>query len=148
MTANKSDFKVVGDERLAAHLRMYSKDMSEKVARGMFEFAGEIMARSLELVPNVTGELASRSFIEGPLLTDDGSEYYMIVGYEKHGAPTGKENPDAEGQFYAVPVHECTDYHHKEGKQAKFLEQPYMEAESEYLEFMADVTAEAQADGS
>lgn len=144
MSKNKSDFRFTGDERLAAHLRMYSKDMTEKVARGMFDFAGEIMARSLKLVPNITGELAGRSFLEGPLLSKDGSEYVMIVGYEKHGAPTGLINPDTKGDFYAVPVHECVDYRHRPGKQAKFLEQPYKEAESEYLEYMAELAKEAR----
>ena len=68
MSTNKSSFNISGDERLAANLKMYSKDMTEKVARAMFEFGGEIQRRSEQLVPRDTGELASRSFVEGPLL--------------------------------------------------------------------------------
>lgn len=147
MTENKSDFHINGDERLAAHLRMYSKDMTEKVAKGMLQFGGDIMRKSVELVPKDFGELAARSFVEGPMETEDGSEYVVVVGYEKHGAKTGTENPDAEGNYYAVPVHEMTEVRHENG-QAKFLEQPYLEAEAEYLEFMAEIAEEAKADGA
>ena len=143
MSKNKSTLNISGDERLAANLKMYSKDMTEKVARAMFEFGGEIQRRSEQLVPRDTGELASRSFVEGPLISKDGSEYLVVVGYEKHGAPTGTQNKDTKGQFYAVPVHERMDVNHPNG-QAKYLEQPYKESASEYLEYMAEAAEEAR----
>lgn len=143
MVKNKSNLTLERDERLASNLKMYSKDMTEKVARAMFEFGGEIQTRSELLVPNDTGELQSRSFVEGPMLSKDGSEYLVVVGYEKHGAVTGKKNKKAKGQYYAVPVHERMNVNHTNG-QAKFLEQPYKEMADEYLPYLAEAAEEAR----
>lgn len=143
MSKNKSTLTIEDEERLAANLKMYSKDMSEKVAKAMLEFGQEIQRQSEQLVPRDTGELAARSFTEGPLLSKDGSEYLVVVGYEKHGAPTGQTNKDTKGQYYAVPVHERMNVNHPNG-QAKFLEQPYKEMSKEYLRYLADAAEEAR----
>lgn len=135
MSKNKSSTVLVGEERLAAKLSMYNKDMTEALAQAMLKFGFEIQRASEHLVPRVTGELAARSFTEGPLT--DGTEYHVVVGYEKHGAQTGLVNPETKGTFYAVPVHERLSAQHKPGKQAKFLEQPFKEKAGEYLEWMA-----------
>lgn len=143
MKGNKSNLSIAGDDRVASKLKIYSKEMSEAVARAMFEFAGEIQTQSELLVPNDTGELQSRSFVEGPMLSKDGSEYLVVVGYEKHGARTGKKNEDAIGNFYAVPVHERMNVNHPNG-QAKYLEQPYKEMADKFLPYLAEAAKEAR----
>lgn len=142
MSSNKSTLTIEGDTRLAANLKMYSKDMTEKVAKAMMDFGGEIMRQSIELAPIDTGELRARAFVEGPLLSKDGSEYLVVVGYEKHNAPTGTVEPKSRGNFYAVPVHERLNVNHPTG-QAKFLEQPYKEMADGYLKYMAEAAEEA-----
>lgn len=140
---NKSDAKLIGEERLAAKLGVYSKDMTEALAKQMLKFGGEIMAQSVEIVPKDFGELAARSFVEGPLT--DGNEYFVIIGYEKHGAPTGSKNGDAKGNFYAVPVHERLNARHKPGTQAKYLEQPFKEMAARFPHEMAEAARKVRA---
>ncbi|MBE6506420.1 MAG: hypothetical protein E7Z72_00640 [Methanocorpusculum parvum] len=132
---------ITGDDRLVAMLERSMKDMTETAAKAMMKFAGEIMGRSVDLAPIVTGELRSRSFIEGPLINASGTGYIAVIGYEKHGVSSGGKNPNAKGNFYAVPVHERLDVRHPKG-QAKFLEQPYKAASGEYLEYIANAVKE------
>lgn len=125
MTATQNTLTFTGDERLAEALAAYAEDMSEEVARAMFEFGGRVLAEATELTPIKTGELRSRGFVEGPFETDDGQYYAVVVGYEKH-------DENGSGDYYAVPVHERTHVHHDKG-QAKFLEEPFKRLQSQFI---------------
>lgn len=139
-----------GEQSLASHLTMKSTEMCEACARAMLTFANEILARSARLVPKKTGELVARGFTEGPLLSDDGLQYYAVVGYEKHSdhfpktSGTADDGTKPKPDHYAVWVHERTDLHHPNG-QAKFLEEPYKAATDEYLEYLAEAAKKSEA---
>lgn len=131
MTANhQNTLTFTGDERLAEALAAYAENMTEEVARAMFDFGNEVIAQAIELTPVDTGELRSRAFVEGPFLTDDEEYYAVVVGYEKHDENT-------TGDYYAVPVHERTHVHHDNG-QAKFLEEPFKRMQSKFISELGD----------
>ncbi len=79
----------------------------------LYAEANRIMALSVRITPRDTGALRASGHVEGPTLTARGPEVEM--GYGGSSAP------------YAVFVHEKLDAHHDVG-QAKFLEQPVLEA--------------------
>lgn len=127
-----ASFVIKGDSELAANLKAYKDNMSAELAETMMELAGEIIRRSAEIVPKDTGELASRSFVE--MVGDPKDQSFnAVAGYERNGLNYGSVNKDSAGKFYSVPVHERLEINHPNG-QAKFLEQPFKEVESEYLE--------------
>ena len=80
----------------------------------MLEFAVKpILDRSLELVPQLTGELYESGYIEAKRTPKGGR---VTVGYAKGGVPS-----------YAVYVHERMDLKHRAPTQAKFLQQAMSE---------------------
>jgi len=102
---------LIGEKELLAHLQIEAKKITKKSAAALAKAGGEIIRVTTPKVPVDTGELRSRSFNEGPLLS--GETYFQIVGYEK-----------SDRQFvdqYAVKVHEDLAARHKVG-QAKYLE--------------------------
>jgi len=116
---------LIGDDMLMAKLQVEEAKMNHKVARAMQKAGGQIIKESLPLVQFTTGEMAKRSFNEGPLLKKH--VYTQVVGYEKFSPgttemlPYGEVNPKARGVSYAVPLHENMEARHSNG-QAKFLE--------------------------
>jgi hypothetical protein len=85
------------------------------VERGLVKAGLQLLRASMPLVPVDLGPLVN----SGPAVTraeGKGFDTVMIVGY---------------GQDYAVHVHENLEAAHKEGKQAKFLEQPLNEMRSD-----------------
>ncbi len=102
---------LVGEKELLARLQIEANKITKKSATALAKAGGEIIRVTTPKVPIDTGELRSRSFNEGPLLS--GETYFQIVGYEK-----------SDRQFvdqYAVKVHEDLAARHKVG-QAKYLE--------------------------
>lgn len=135
---DKSTLEITGGANLSGTLATYAEEMTEELARAMFEFGGRVMNEAIQLTPIDTGELRSRAFVEGPFITDDEQYYAVVVGYEKHTDKT-------DGDYYAVPVHERTGVHHPTG-QAKFLEEPFKRLESEFLRDLAEAAKKVKPD--
>ena len=125
-----------GTDKLAKALRMAKENMSEAIAQAMVDFGGHVALVAGQRTPIDTGELRSRSFVEGPFLEEGSQEYVVVVGYEKYDDTFPKTSKGTPNR-YAVPVHERTNVRHETG-QAKFLESAVQETSSEYLRFMAD----------
>lgn len=133
----QAKLEVRQNDRIAATLERYRDRMNEEAAAAMVTFAGEIERQSNLLIPVDTGEQRARSFVEGPLYHKGTGTYKVVVGYEKHGARTGTVDSKTRGTFYAVPLHERLDVHHKDGKQAKFLETAMKTMAPEFEGYMA-----------
>ena len=127
---------VDGIDKLIGNLEVAKENMSKTIAKAMFDFAGDVISDSVKLTPIVTGELRARSFVEGPILEEDGKNYVVVLGYEKYG-DTFPKISGASPDLYAVPVHERTYAHHETG-QAKFLELAIDMRMPEYLRYMAE----------
>lgn len=76
--------------------------------------AENIWANSLELVPYDTGALSDSGEVSDPEI--DGSSVSVEIGYGSPDVP------------YAIDQHENMEYAHPNGRQAKYLEQPALEA--------------------
>lgn len=135
---DKSTLEITGGANLSGTLATYAEEMTEELARAMFEFGGRVMNEAIQLTPIVTGELRSRAFVEGPFVTDDNQFYAVVVGYEKHDG-------NSNGDYYAVPVHERTYAHHETG-QAKFLEEPFKRLQTEFLRELGEAAKKVKPD--
>ena len=135
---------LIGQEKLAARLQVLEKEINHRTAEALRKAGGEIIRVTLPRVPVETTELRGRSFNEGPL--QDGDKHVQYVGFEKFSGSNlsgegimlsyGKDNPNAIGKAYAVPVHENLEAHHDVGE-AKFLEHGVQETESYLLKYLA-----------
>ena len=131
---------LIGQEKLAARLQVLDKEMTQRTAEALRKAGGEIIRVTLPRVPVETTELRGRSFNEGPL--QDGDKHVQYVGFEKFVSPGGemlpygKDNPEAIGKAYAVPVHENKEAHHDVGE-AQFLLHGLQETESYLLKHLA-----------
>jgi hypothetical protein len=88
-----------------AHLAALEKEAAK---RGLYLWAEEVLTRSGRLVPKQEGTLQDSGVAHRP-----GS-----AGLEEMQAAVSYDTP------YAVRQHEEMDYHHTEGRQAKYLETP------------------------
>lgn len=111
---------VEGSEEAMASYERLADEFDAAVAQAVFLEANDIMNRSQELVPVDTGTLKSSGSVEPP----DISPGHVVVRLGYGGAASE----------YAVVVHENLDAYHAPPTQAKYLEQPAMEA----LEGMGD----------
>ena len=119
---------ILGEKLLLARLRLVEEEMDHKVAVFLKDAGGYIVDLSIHKQPWKTGELAKRSFSEGPLQLKSG-EYEQIVGYEKKGGDWDEDNE------YAVYVHEDMEANHPIGA-AKFLELAVKEGMPEIRKIM------------
>ena len=103
-----------GDKQLKAALRKRGREAPKILARALFREAEPIMTKSKRLVPVDTGALRSSGHVEPPEIRGKRVRVFLVYG----GA-------SAE---YAVFVHENTNARHNPPTQAKYLEQPLMEA--------------------
>jgi hypothetical protein len=83
-------------------------------AQAIYREALKIFAVSQRLVPVQYGNLKGSGLVTSPTKVSGG--YEVLIGYGGPAAP------------YAVYVHEITTSYHKPPTQAKFLEQPVLEA--------------------
>lgn len=119
----------IDDRRLREVLR--KADNAPQVAgRALYEEANVIFNKSQKLVPVVTGALAGSGRVTVPSVNASGVE--VEIGYGGAAAP------------YAIYVHERLDLNHKYAgaknaqAQAKFLEQPVLEAAPDIGDRLAD----------
>jgi hypothetical protein len=104
---------VTGTEKVIANLRSLASSMPVQVGRAMFEVGEEIMARAKAITPVDTGVMRASGFVELPKIAGD--EVTVRMGF---GGASSE---------YVIVQHEDLSLHHEVG-QAKFLEQPVLEA--------------------
>jgi hypothetical protein len=114
----KASFKLdlFGDEELVNALTAGKKDAPQAIAQAIWEEANVIFAKSQILVPVDTGVLRGSGGVSAPQMGSQG--YFVDIFY---GGPAAS---------YALYVHEIIGNYHKPPTQAKYLEQPVMEAMS------------------
>jgi len=107
-------FTLEGDFTLQEALKRAQTDSPKAVAQAIWEEANLIFARSQTLVPVDTGVLRGSGGVSAPQTGQNGT--YVDVFYGGPAAP------------YALFVHEIIGNYHNPPTQAKYLEQPFMEA--------------------
>lgn len=118
----KSSFRLdlFGDKELANALQAGKEQTPRAIAQAIYEEANVIFARSQVLVPVDTGVLRGSGGVSSPQQGDKG--YFVDIYYGGPAAP------------YALYVHEIIGNYHNPPTQAKYLEQPVMEAMSSIQE--------------
>ena len=114
----KSSFTLdlFGDKELVNALKAGEEDTPQAIAQAIWEEANVIFAKSQVLVPVDTGVLRGSGGVSSPQMGTAG--YFVDVFYGGPAAP------------YALFVHEIIGNYHNPPTQAKYLEQPVMEAMS------------------
>lgn len=114
MAATRIAMQWFGTRALNARLLGAAAGAPKALATTLFLEAHRILARSIRITPRDTGALRSTGHVEPPKVTSRGAE--VVLGYGGPAAP------------YAVYVHEITTSYHEPPTQAKYLEQPVLEA--------------------
>ena len=114
----KSSFTLdlFGDEELVNALKAGEENTPQAIALAIYEEANVIFAKSQVLVPVDTGVLRGSGGVSAPQMGSQG--YFVDIFY---GGPAAS---------YALYVHEIIGNYHNPPTQAKYLEQPVMEAMS------------------
>jgi len=114
----KASFKLdlFGDKELVNALKAGKEDTPQAIAQAIYEEANVIFAKSQVLVPVDTGVLRGSGGVSAPQMGSQG--YFVDIFY---GGPAAS---------YALLVHEIIGNYHNPPTQAKYLEQPVMEAMS------------------
>jgi hypothetical protein len=107
-------FDLNGDEQLVKALKSGKEKSPQAIAQAIWEEANMIFAKSQILVPVDTGVLRGSGGVSAPQLGSQG--YFVDIFYGGPAAP------------YALYVHEIIGNYHNPPTQAKYLEQPLMEA--------------------
>ena len=112
----KSSFKLdlFGDKELVNALKAGKENTPRAIAQAIYEEANIIFAKSQILVPVDTGILRGSGGVSAPQMGAQG--YFVDIFYGGPAAP------------YALFVHEIIGNYHNPPTQAKYLEQPVMEA--------------------
>lgn len=120
-----STLHITGVERVRAALRRMSRaGGDEALGRALYREGEAIMAKSKEIVPVDTGVLRSTGRVIPPV--QRGGETVVALGFGGPSAP------------YAARQHEDLSLRHKPGQQAKYLEQPAVEAVPGMADRIAD----------
>jgi hypothetical protein len=102
-------------ELVALMRELVDRNATVALAAGLQQEAETIMTKSKrDYVPVDTGTLRASGHVKEPVIT--GTRVQVTMGYG--GAASA----------YAIVQHENTQLHHPNGGQAKYLEQPVMEA--------------------
>ena len=114
MAKSSFTFDLFGDKELIYALEAGAKDTPHAIAQAIWEEANMIFAKSQILVPVDTGVLRGSGGVSAPQMGTQG--YFVDIFYGGPAAP------------YALFVHEIIGNYHNPPTQAKYLEQPVMEA--------------------
>jgi hypothetical protein len=112
--AKSWSFSLEGDLELQNVLRVAKQQSPLAVAQAIWEEANLIFARSQTLVPVDTGVLRGSGGVSAPQRGIDG--YFVDIYYGGPAAP------------YALYVHEIIGNYHNPPTQAKYLEEPLVQA--------------------
>lgn len=114
----KSSFRLdlFGDKELVNALKLGKEQTPRAIAQAIYEEANVIFAQSQVLVPVDTGILRGSGGVSSPQSGEKG--FFVDIFYGGPAAP------------YALAVHEIIGNYHNPPTQAKYLEQPVMQAMS------------------
>lgn len=112
--AKSWSFSLEGDLELQNVLRVAKEQSPLAVAQAIWEEANLIFARSQTLVPVDTGVLRGSGGVSAPQRGTEG--YFVDIYYGGPAAP------------YALYVHEIIGNYHNPPTQAKYLEEPLVQA--------------------
>ena len=104
-----------GVKELANALAAHGEAIDKAISQALYATGIEIRNKSGQLVPIDTGNLRSTRNVEFED-AGKGREKQVTISYGDTATP------------YAIVQHERLDYNHKAGRQAKYLEQPFLEA--------------------
>lgn len=117
---------VEGTDGLQAALQAFGASALDAASGALYRVAEEIMTKAKELTPVDTGNLRASGHVLPPERTD--RWITVTLGF---GGPAGTGKGQDKDVGYAIPVHERLDMTHKPPGQAKYLEQPMLEAAAE-----------------
>lgn len=103
--------RVEGVAELKRALAAHHTEIRKAAAQALYATGTKIANKSGQLVPIDTGNLRSTRNVE----FDDGLDMSVSITYGDTATP------------YAIVQHERTDYRHRGGRQAKYLEEPFLE---------------------
>lgn len=113
-------------------------ELSGRLQEKLVEQGTEIIREAKTLCPVETGALRASGRVE--LLAASNTSFGVNLSF---GGEAGSGNVDGESNAtdvdYAVIVHEDMTMRHPNGGQAKFLEQPWLEAQPQKLEEQKEV---------
>jgi hypothetical protein len=120
--------KLVGFEKMKARLEGLPVKWQSAHKRALLKAGLFLQRESQEICPVKTGALrnSARTWAEPP--SGGGFNVIVYVGYI--------------GVLYAIIQHENLEFHHKEGTQAKFLENPAREKRLEILKVYQEALIE------
>lgn len=116
--------ELLGDEELIRALKSGGEQSPKAIAQAIWEEANLIFAKSQVLVPVDTGILRGSGGVSAPQQGPQG--FFVDIFYGGPAAP------------YALYVHEIIGNYHKPPTQAKYLEQPLMEAQAQLQKNIKD----------
>lgn len=105
---------VSGEDEVDRALKRAGSDAQRSLGRALYVEGERIMGESKRLCPVDTGTLRSSGRVQEPV--HQGETVTVVLSYGGAAAP------------YAVSVHENMNAYHAPPTQAKFLEQPALEA--------------------
>ena len=111
-----SGFTVFGMKAVENEMNRLARFVPDQVDKALYAEAQAIFRKSQRIVPVKGGYLKNSGVVEGPTNNE------VLIGY---GGPAVD---------YALVVHEDLEAQHKAGKQAKYLETPFLEAMSGFGE--------------
>ena len=118
--------KIEGLEKVFANLTQMGVDVRKATVGALNDAALSIEQQATQLVPFDEGILAASSSIAEPKLTATSKSTSVGVRY---GGPSGVKG---ENVNYAIIQHEDTSLKHTGGRQAKYLETPFLAEISTY----------------
>ncbi len=144
----KFDFNLEGIDEVCNNLDIYDEAAAKAATHAMVENTEALLGKSMRIVPHDEGMLEGsgsakvqnvevahgtlRALSDGtPVMVQTGNEPQskpgeVIVGTVSYNKP------------YALEQHENLSYRHKEGRQAKYLENPLKEFVREFAKNIAD----------
>lgn len=111
----KVELELRGQTELARAFRLLGPQGTKAMAMALFQEGERIMAAAKMLTPVDTGVLVGSGHVQLPVIQGDSVAVTLGFG----GAASD----------YAVEVHESLTAYHRPPTQAKYLEQPFMEAQ-------------------
>jgi len=117
--------KITGMNGIIRRARGAMRSHERGCARGLKQGGLFLQAESQKVCPVLTGNLKGSADTRN--IGGEGFKTDIVVNYGKEAG-------------YAVHVHERVDLRHKEGKQAKFLEQPARQKRKDILKIVRDET--------
>lgn len=120
-------FELAGIQALRLLLRSSAERAEQIMGTAIWNEAQMILAEANQLVPFELGNLASTGQVSDPKTVSEGV-VDVEVGFGNNIAPYGYDENGRPQHNYAVIQHERLDFRHAPGRQAKYLEQPALEA--------------------